>query len=385
ATIAKSKGHIPNIEVVSLPKNSTSVTQPLDAGMIAVFKVIFKDLLAMEKATRALSNPFADPFQESSSSSLPGPSVTKISNYDGWRFIADGWDAIKTDSIRHCFHHVPIIDEIQKKELAGKSKDLDVTRALKESQKNALQQAQILVARFADQGEDQESPISGDDGDDEDETEGKQAMSLEVKASKAISGPDRLSLMMVKLLEDQLPVLDKISTKEGLDEHFFMKKFHNPSPYLYLLGEGDLVETDPEDIEFLGGSPIRRQLYQADDDGDHKTPEELLFIRGQLHEKLTSAAGLMRHFPSPIRKKKQKFQLMADSLLTQDYTDSSTMGYVEKFLAGQAKDFATFLEEQAARNLEREKQKAGIEEEKKRLDEAFPPPSKRPHPFSFVE
>ncbi|KAF8962156.1 hypothetical protein BGZ52_012291, partial [Haplosporangium bisporale] len=36
-----------NIEFITLPKNSTLVTQPLDAGIIAVFKRFYNNFLAV--------------------------------------------------------------------------------------------------------------------------------------------------------------------------------------------------------------------------------------------------------------------------------------------------------------------------------------------------
>lgn len=54
ADIAKSKGHIPNITVDYLSKNSTSVTQPLDAGIIAVFKLRYKEYLSVYLTSKFL-------------------------------------------------------------------------------------------------------------------------------------------------------------------------------------------------------------------------------------------------------------------------------------------------------------------------------------------
>ncbi|KAF9323988.1 hypothetical protein BG006_000954 [Podila minutissima] len=101
AVIAKVKGHIPNIEVAYLPKNSMSVTQPLDAGMIAVFKELYKQRLSVEKVKRTLSNPLLDIDEDLTPNTAtpapdtttpaptpaPTPAIARISNLDGWRFV----------------------------------------------------------------------------------------------------------------------------------------------------------------------------------------------------------------------------------------------------------------------------------------------------------
>ncbi|KAF9367314.1 hypothetical protein CPB97_005945, partial [Podila verticillata] len=142
-------------------------TQPLNTGIIAIFKLWYRELLSMEMVTRVLSNPQLDPYQSTSDASAPTGAVAKVkvSNLDGWRFIVEAWDAVKDQSICHCFHHVPIINDVQKKELACLDKDPEVTTTLKASQQNILQQAWVLAAKLVFQETDPETLAEAADED----------------------------------------------------------------------------------------------------------------------------------------------------------------------------------------------------------------------------
>jgi len=75
-----------------LPPNSTSVTQPLDAGVISAFKRAFLEILGREMY-------YARNFEPKAS----------ISNGVAWTLIPDAWDEIKPSTLRHCFAKTPIL------------------------------------------------------------------------------------------------------------------------------------------------------------------------------------------------------------------------------------------------------------------------------------
>ncbi|KAG0368192.1 hypothetical protein BGZ54_002506 [Gamsiella multidivaricata] len=65
----------------------------------------------------------------------------KESNKEGFHFIVHAWDAVKPQSIRGCFRHVPILCEAQQLELSPhEQRDTDVLEALAEEQHNILHQ-----------------------------------------------------------------------------------------------------------------------------------------------------------------------------------------------------------------------------------------------------
>lgn len=108
------KQMFPNINLVFLPKNSTSVTQPLDAGIISVFKRFYQK----EAAEATLVHHCSD-------------KRTSITNLEGWNIIASAWSQVKTSSIRNCFGHVPIFGDEQKYLLSGNiSHDSDILDAI---------------------------------------------------------------------------------------------------------------------------------------------------------------------------------------------------------------------------------------------------------------
>jgi hypothetical protein len=95
---------IPNIKIITLPKNSTSLTQPLDAGIIAVFKHYYQDFLALSTMAHRVQHPNRS---------------GHIDNKTAWKHIVQAWNLVKPESIRHCFNHVPLFNERQKAALTS--------------------------------------------------------------------------------------------------------------------------------------------------------------------------------------------------------------------------------------------------------------------------
>jgi hypothetical protein len=129
-TVLKSKIEFPNINVMFLPPNTTSVTQPLDAGIIAVFKKRFRDLfsnLLVKRHSQLVSLAAASNNGILSGKAAAGPnnatssrkasSKIKVLNNEARHFIVVAWDAVKLESIGCCFRHVPILCDSQKQEL----------------------------------------------------------------------------------------------------------------------------------------------------------------------------------------------------------------------------------------------------------------------------
>jgi len=165
ADIAKAKGHIPNITLAYLPKNSTSVTQPLDAGIIAVFKLRYKHLLSMHLV--ALFHGTDRDSQPQTSDGKAQRKKASISNLDGWRYIVDAWTLVKEESVRHCFHHVPIIGKEQKVLLDSLDDNTDVRTALKAARENAIALVRNLAITHALRGEDADTASSSEDENDD--------------------------------------------------------------------------------------------------------------------------------------------------------------------------------------------------------------------------
>ncbi|KAI7816507.1 hypothetical protein BC939DRAFT_481942 [Gamsiella multidivaricata] len=55
---------------------------------------------------------------------------TKINNLEGWKYVVKAWGTVKEESIRHCFHHVPIISKDQKILLDSLGHNAEVASAL---------------------------------------------------------------------------------------------------------------------------------------------------------------------------------------------------------------------------------------------------------------
>jgi len=83
-----------------LPPNSTSVTQPLDAGVISAFKRAF-----LEKLGREIY--LARNFDQ----------TTSISNGRAWTLIPYVWDEMKPSTLRNCFAKTPVLPTEMREEL----------------------------------------------------------------------------------------------------------------------------------------------------------------------------------------------------------------------------------------------------------------------------
>ena len=83
-----------NIKVAFLPKNTTSRTQPLDAGIIKVWKVYYK--------RRLLRHIVSQVDGERSASQI----VKSVNLLMAVRWMVNAWDEVKGDVISKCFRHV---------------------------------------------------------------------------------------------------------------------------------------------------------------------------------------------------------------------------------------------------------------------------------------
>uniref|UniRef100_A0A914UMC1 HTH CENPB-type domain-containing protein n=1 Tax=Plectus sambesii TaxID=2011161 RepID=A0A914UMC1_9BILA len=80
--------NLSNIELFFLPPNTTSKTQPMDAGVIRNFKLHYKTQLCKARlASLDLNVPF------------------QFTVLDALRAIKSAWDSVKSDTIVHCFRH----------------------------------------------------------------------------------------------------------------------------------------------------------------------------------------------------------------------------------------------------------------------------------------
>jgi hypothetical protein len=83
-----------------LPVNSTPKTQPLDAGVISVFKRAFLEILSNE--THLIRN---------------YDSRTCISNGEAWSLIPHAWNRVKAQTLRNCFAKVPVLPDEMREQL----------------------------------------------------------------------------------------------------------------------------------------------------------------------------------------------------------------------------------------------------------------------------
>jgi len=96
------QNHIPwkHLHIQRLPKNSTSVTQPLDAGVISVFKRAFLEMLSNE--THLIRN---------------YGNKKNISNGLAWTLIPYAWSRVKALTLRNCFAKTPILSPEMREQL----------------------------------------------------------------------------------------------------------------------------------------------------------------------------------------------------------------------------------------------------------------------------
>lgn len=85
-----------NITFVRLPANTTSVSQPLDAGIICAYKVKYSRRMVREVSTHRLK--------------YPEPKKRKPLPYAAlWPSLVAAWDDVDVSTIRNCFSRVPTI------------------------------------------------------------------------------------------------------------------------------------------------------------------------------------------------------------------------------------------------------------------------------------
>ena len=83
-----------HINVIFLPKNTTSRLQPLDAGIIKNFKVHYRKKLI----THALA-------QIGSTSATATEIAKQVDVLHAIRWIKQAWDQVEVSTIQHCFNH----------------------------------------------------------------------------------------------------------------------------------------------------------------------------------------------------------------------------------------------------------------------------------------
>lgn len=105
---ATSHGHVKelsNVKIQYLVPNTTSKLQPLDAGIIAAFKVRYRSLFIKELVRKI----------DESHNNINVPRG-KIDLITAVRFVAKSWDEISSETIKNCWNHTQIIrmDNINK-------------------------------------------------------------------------------------------------------------------------------------------------------------------------------------------------------------------------------------------------------------------------------
>lgn len=285
-TVAMRSAHeFPNIRVVPLPPNSTSVTQPLDAGIIAVFKRRYRhlvagrayenklraDIIAREEAAavtlvvedsehegteeEAVEDSRVEPVTVMNMPKKPKRTrLDKVSNFEGWELAAQAWSELKPQSIRNCFAHVPILSDVQKKELrAGGQVDPDVHAAVVDAREDIADRATsmdqtprvALLQRF---------PEASGSADFENAIENH-------LDPKSYTTTQRDHFTRLSSLLDGSPFLTGVIQKQCESNKEFRECFNNVKPATTTMLQDDLFpsEDDEDDEDYINDATHGRQ------------------------------------------------------------------------------------------------------------------------------
>ncbi|KAG0311343.1 hypothetical protein BGZ97_011914 [Linnemannia gamsii] len=106
--------HWKYLRIRRLPPRSTSVTQPLDADIISVFKRAFLEMLSQE--TNIIRNYHKE---------------EAITNGHAWSLVPYTWNHVKSSTIRNCFAKTPVLPEEMREQvrrrLSRKQEQLELT------------------------------------------------------------------------------------------------------------------------------------------------------------------------------------------------------------------------------------------------------------------
>ena len=86
------KGKYSNIQIILLPLNTTSQIQPLDLGIIQIFKVHYRKLLLRFVLSKI-----------DESNDTASQIVKSVSVLTAIRWVAEAWDSVKKETIMKCF------------------------------------------------------------------------------------------------------------------------------------------------------------------------------------------------------------------------------------------------------------------------------------------
>jgi len=96
-----------HLQIERLPPNSTSVTQPLDQGIISVFKRQYLEMLS----NKVIIKEYA--------------SGENITNGVAWSLIPYAWSHVKALTVRHCFCKAGVLSKAQANKLEQDSMDVE--------------------------------------------------------------------------------------------------------------------------------------------------------------------------------------------------------------------------------------------------------------------
>lgn len=242
----------PSITLLPLPPNSTSITQPLDVGIIAVFKHNYRQLMIKKRLQVPAENTQAI-------------TKEKVSNYDAWHLIVAAWKCVKPASIKHCFCSVPIFGKQQKTLLSAEVMDPDVSKAL-----SALQQS------FPRNGNQQTSQARSIDSwyqsSSASNAESQDANVAIVSASPPVSGYHNTLLASMANILDGAPFIYQF-VDEMLKDELFMSFFSSGESSSKLLSDVMFPSDDEDDGDYTPDLDTRSLV--KDENGNPSEQEEI--------------------------------------------------------------------------------------------------------------
>jgi len=103
-------GVLTNITVQKLPPNTTSVLQPMDAGIIAAMKSGYRERhmeLAVNRADETMSDTTPD-----------GKSIYYVDQLQGMRWGESAWQDVSQETIANCFRKTGVVFSVDKENVA---------------------------------------------------------------------------------------------------------------------------------------------------------------------------------------------------------------------------------------------------------------------------